>query len=115
MCQFSLQTTYWRYTEFWQPSLRCGRSPVVFTEGPDLGPLDRGRCPEACEIGGLGTRACQARNRTARQGGPTRLVRVGVDYDRSVTKLWPGRGRKPQYPLPRAEPLGPVRVGQLPG
>ena len=30
--------------------------------------------------------------------------------------LWPGKGREPWYPLPRAEPLvGAVRVGQLPG
>jgi hypothetical protein len=33
----------------------CGRSPVVFTEGSDLGPTDRGSDSEACEIGGLGT------------------------------------------------------------
>jgi hypothetical protein len=39
------------------PLSRCGRSPVVFTEGSDLGPMDRGRGSEACEIGGLGTRA----------------------------------------------------------
>ena len=36
---------------------RSGRSPVVFTEGADSSPLDWGSAPEACEIGGLGTRA----------------------------------------------------------
>jgi hypothetical protein len=36
-------------------SSRCGRSPVVSTEGADSSPRDWGSVPEACEIGGLGT------------------------------------------------------------
>ena len=50
------------------PPRRCGRSPVVFTEGVDSGPMDRGSAPEACEIGGLGTLACGAAGRNAREG-----------------------------------------------
>jgi hypothetical protein len=48
--------------------LRCGRSPVVFTEGVDSGPLDRGSAPEACEIGGLGTLSRGSVGRVAREG-----------------------------------------------
>lgn len=45
------------------PLRRCGRSSVVSTEGVDSGPLDRGKAPEACEIGGLGTLAARPAGR----------------------------------------------------
>ena len=49
-----------------------GRLLAVFTEGVDLGPPDRGKASEACEIGGLGTRshaAPEAERRQVRGGG----------------------------------------------
>ena len=56
LCQIRPQPANRRSAAFWQPSsTRCGRSSVVFTEGFDPGPMDRGSDPEACEIGGLGT------------------------------------------------------------
>jgi hypothetical protein len=60
--QLSPQPTLWEIRRVLAKALfgRCGRSSVVFTEGVDLGPLDRGRAPEACEIGGLGTLSCGA-------------------------------------------------------
>ena len=56
----------------------CGRSTVVFTEGVDSGPLDRGSAPEACEIGGLGTLACDTDRRCAREGGVCGLAAEGT-------------------------------------
>ena len=56
----------------------CGRSTVVFTEGVDSGPLDRGSAPEACEIGGLGTLARDADRRCAREGGVCGLAAEGT-------------------------------------
>ena len=75
------------------PLRRCGRSSVVFTEGVDSGPLDRGNAPEACEIGGLGTLGCGA-CRTKRSRGRCRAVpQQRVRLDRSVTNS--GRGSGP--------------------
>jgi hypothetical protein len=51
---------------------RCGRSPVVFTEGADPSPSDWGSVPEACEIGGLGTLVLGAVGWVAREGEVSR-------------------------------------------
>jgi hypothetical protein len=79
-----------------------GRSTVVFTEGIDPSPTDWGSVPEACEIGGLGTLdAVLWDGSLVREGCPAAPA-SGERLDRSVTKLWPGKGREPVYPLPRA-------------
>ena len=75
------------------PLRRCGRLLVVFTEGADSSPLDWGSVSEACEIGGLGTLAAGP----FRPYRPRGRVSVGAcggvdDSNRSVTKLWPGKG-----------------------
>jgi hypothetical protein len=74
----------------------------VFTEGIDPSPKDWGSVPEACEIGGLGTLDAEMWD-----GSPVRerclaTSASGERLDRSVTKLWPGKGRELVYPLPRA-------------
>lgn len=84
------------------PRSRCGRSSVVSTEGADSSPPDWGNVSEACEIGGLGTLVLARVTQSKPQGLARPERGLGDDFDRSVTKLWPGTGREPQYPLPRA-------------
>ncbi len=75
------------------PLWRRGRSLVVFTEGADSSPLDWGSVPEACEIGGLGTLAAVPFGLRRPRGRCPFGVRGWVDdLNRSVTKLWPGKG-----------------------
>ena len=91
----------------------CGRSSVVFTEGADSSPQDWGSVSEACEIGGLGTLFAALRDGSSERARCLAASVTEGRLDRSVTKLWPGKGREPVYPLPRA--AFAVRVGQLPG
>ena len=73
----------------------CGRSTVVSTEGVDSGPPDRGSASGACEIGGLGTLKRGLGRRVAREGeGPLSFPITRDDLNRSVTKLWPGKGAR---------------------
>jgi hypothetical protein len=69
---------------------------VVFTEGFDPGPMDRGSDPEACEIGGLGTLSLGPVG-TGRPSGwrVLWLPRRGDDFDRSVTYSGRGKGASP--------------------
>lgn len=52
--QICPQLAIGRSAAFRAASRRGGRLLAVFTEGDDLGPLDRVKASEACEIGGLG-------------------------------------------------------------
>ena len=82
-----------------------GRSCAVFSEGADSGPLDRGKAPEACEIGGTRRPSGELAMSLRTEGCSSRPASSS-----SCNELWPVvRDRA----LCRASCA--VHAGQLPG